>query len=43
MVSLGLYAATQSTPFPGWKASADRFGVSPRTIEQYVETLDSRS
>ena len=31
MVSLGLYAATQSTPFPGWKASADRFGVSPRT------------
>ena len=43
MVSLGLYAATQSTAFPGWKASADRFGVSPRTIEQYVETLDSRS
>jgi hypothetical protein len=32
MVSLGLYAATQSTPFPGWRASADRFGVSTRTI-----------
>jgi uncharacterized protein YbjT (DUF2867 family) len=39
LVSLGLYSATQSTPFPGWKAAADRFGVSPRTLEAYVETL----
>jgi uncharacterized protein YbjT (DUF2867 family) len=39
MVSLGLYAATASTPFPGWKAAADRFGVSPRTIEQYLEGM----
>jgi uncharacterized protein YbjT (DUF2867 family) len=42
LVSLGLYAATQSTPFPEWKAAADRFGVSPRTIEQYVEGMDLR-
>jgi uncharacterized protein YbjT (DUF2867 family) len=39
LVSLGLYAATESTPFPAWKAAADRFGVAPRTIEQYVDGL----
>jgi uncharacterized protein YbjT (DUF2867 family) len=37
LMTLGLYAATESTPFPGWKASADRFGVAPRTVETYVE------
>jgi len=37
LMTLGLYAATQSTPFPGWKASADRFGVAPRSVETYVE------
>ena len=39
LISLGLYAATQSTPFPGWKASADRFGVAPRTVEAYLEQM----
>ena len=39
LVSLGFYAATKSAPFPDWKASADRFGISPRTVETYVEQL----
>jgi len=37
MMSLGLYAATRSAPFPQWKANADRFGVAPRTVEQYID------
>jgi NADH dehydrogenase len=39
LMTLGLYAATESTPFPGWKASADRFGVAPRTVETFVEQM----
>jgi uncharacterized protein YbjT (DUF2867 family) len=39
MMTLGLYSATHSTPFPGWKASADRFNVSPRTVDAYVERM----
>jgi uncharacterized protein YbjT (DUF2867 family) len=39
LISLGLHAATQSVPFPGWKASADRFGVSPQTVETYIERM----
>ena len=39
MMTLGLYRATEAVPFPGWKASADRFGVTPRTVETYVEHL----
>ena len=39
MMTLGLFAATLSRPFPEWKASADRFGVAPRTVEQYVNAL----
>ena len=39
MMTLGLYAATQSQPFPEWKKSADRFGVSPRTVETYVDQM----
>jgi len=38
-MTLGLYAATRSEPFPGWKASADRFGISPRTVEAYVAEM----
>ena len=38
LMSLGHYAATRSKPFPNWKQAADRFGVSPRTIEQYLDT-----
>jgi NADH dehydrogenase len=39
LMTLGLYAATEGQPFPGWKAAADRFGVQPRTIEAYVGAL----
>lgn len=39
LMTLGLYAATESQPFPGWKTNADRFGVAPRTVEAYVEEM----
>ena len=39
LISLGLYAATESAPLPGWKASADRFGIAPRTVEAYLEQM----
>jgi uncharacterized protein YbjT (DUF2867 family) len=39
MITLGLYAATLSRPFPDWKVSADRFGVAPRSVEQYVSAM----
>jgi uncharacterized protein YbjT (DUF2867 family) len=39
LMTLGFYAATMSTPFPGWKASADRFGVVPRTVEAYLDGM----
>jgi uncharacterized protein YbjT (DUF2867 family) len=38
LMTLGLYAATEAQAFPGWKASADRFGVSPRSVEAYIDT-----
>ena len=40
LITLGLYSATQAKPFPEWKQSADRFGVTPRTIEAHVERLE---
>ena len=40
LMTLGLYAATEATPFPGWKANADRFGVAPRTVEAYIERMN---
>jgi uncharacterized protein YbjT (DUF2867 family) len=39
MMALGHFAATESKPFPQWKAAADRFGVMPETVEQYVARL----
>jgi NADH dehydrogenase len=39
MITLGLYSATQSTPFAGWQASADRFGVAPRTVETHIAQM----
>jgi len=36
LMTLGLYTATESKPFPGWKAPADRFGVMPRSVEAYL-------
>jgi NADH dehydrogenase len=41
LIALGRYAAEYSVPFPGWKVSADRFGVTPRTVETYVEQMQS--
>jgi uncharacterized protein YbjT (DUF2867 family) len=39
LMTLGLYSATESTPFPDWQASADRFGVAPQTVETYVAQM----
>jgi uncharacterized protein YbjT (DUF2867 family) len=39
LMTLGLYAAAYAAPFPGWKASADRFGLLPRTVEAYVSQM----
>jgi uncharacterized protein YbjT (DUF2867 family) len=39
MVSLGHYAATHKSPFPQWKVNAERFGVKPRTVEDYVSHM----
>ena len=39
LMTLGLYVATEATPFPGWKVNADRFGVAPRTVEAYVDRM----
>lgn len=39
LMTFGLYAATVPQSFPGWKTSADRFGVSPRTVESYIEHM----
>ncbi|HEY7501081.1 MAG TPA: NAD(P)H-binding protein [Vicinamibacterales bacterium] len=39
LITLGLHAATEASPFPGWKVPADRFGVAPRTVEAYVDRM----
>jgi uncharacterized protein YbjT (DUF2867 family) len=39
LMTLGLYSATEAQAFPGWKTSADRFGITPRTAERYVEQM----
>jgi uncharacterized protein YbjT (DUF2867 family) len=39
MISLGHYSATHMAAFPTWRENADRFGVKPRTIEEYVSHL----
>lgn len=39
LITLGLYSATCAQPFAGWKISADRFGVQPRTVEEHVNAL----
>ena len=39
LMTLGLFSATEAKPFPGWKASADRFGVSPRSVETYIAQM----
>jgi NADH dehydrogenase len=39
MMTIGHDVATRARPFSDWKVAADRFGVSPRTIEDYVNAL----
>lgn len=39
LMSFGYYMAAESRPFPGWKASADRFGVTPRTVAAYIDQM----
>jgi uncharacterized protein YbjT (DUF2867 family) len=39
LISLGHYAASHNWAFPGWKANADRFGVRPITVEDYVARM----
>jgi uncharacterized protein YbjT (DUF2867 family) len=37
LMTLGLHSATAATSFPGWQTPANRFGVQPRSAEQYVQ------
>ena len=39
LLTLGLFSAAYAEPFPEWKTSADRFGVQPRSVEQYIDQL----
>jgi NADH dehydrogenase len=38
LMTLGYYA-TLHKPSSAWKVAADRFGVSPRTVERYVQEM----
>jgi uncharacterized protein YbjT (DUF2867 family) len=42
MMTFG-YFATIDRPFSGWQKSAERFGVSPRTVEEHVSRLSAKS
>jgi NADH dehydrogenase len=39
LMGIGYYSATMAKPFPEWKMAADRFGVSPRSVEEHVNRL----
>ena len=39
LMTLGLYSAAYAEPFHEWKASAERFGVEPRSVEEHVRQL----
>jgi uncharacterized protein YbjT (DUF2867 family) len=39
LMTLGFFVATKSEPFQGWQASAERFGVAPRTVETYLQQM----
>jgi uncharacterized protein YbjT (DUF2867 family) len=50
LMSICLFAATEAQPFTGWQAAAERFGVQPMTVEEYLQrgespgtTADARS
>jgi NADH dehydrogenase len=38
MMAMGLYSATHAAPFPGWRKAAERFNISPMTVEEYLAT-----
>lgn len=39
LMTLGYYAAACAEPFERWTVAAERFGVHPRTVEEYVKAL----
>lgn len=39
LMTLGLYSAAHAMPFEQWTASADRFGVRPRSVEEHIAQL----
>ena len=39
LMTLGLYSAVSAEPFHEWKVSADRFGLQPRSVEEYITQL----
>jgi uncharacterized protein YbjT (DUF2867 family) len=39
LMTIGLYSAAYAEPFHEWKAAADRFGVQPRSVEEYIGQL----
>jgi uncharacterized protein YbjT (DUF2867 family) len=41
LITLGLYSAAYAEPFDGWQASADRFNVQPRSVEDHIRRLPS--
>jgi uncharacterized protein YbjT (DUF2867 family) len=41
LITLGLYSAADARPFHEWTVAADRFGVQPRTVEDYITQLPS--
>jgi hypothetical protein len=36
MMRLGYFAAMRDRTFADWRVTAERFGVTPRTVEAYV-------
>lgn len=39
LMTLGFYSATMATPFPNWQAAANRFSISPRSVERHIDQL----
>lgn len=42
LMRMGYFTATRDGRFSDWKTAADRFGVSPMSIERFVEALPPR-
>jgi len=39
LMTLGLYSAVYAEPFDEWRAAAEQFGVTPRTVEAHISQL----